>query len=124
VRGKTVGLLGLAFKPNTDDMRDAPSLALAMALSDAGAKLRVYDPEAMAQAEAHMPGAAFCRDAYDCATGAEALVIVTEWDMFRALDFRRLGEIMAAKTLVDLRNVYSAEDVRRRGFAYFGVGVA
>jgi UDPglucose 6-dehydrogenase len=124
VRGKIVGLLGLAFKPNTDDMREAPSLALAMALNDAGAILRVYDPEAMVQAEAHLPEAAFCRDAYDCATGAEALVIVTEWDMFRALDFRRLSEIMAAKTLVDLRNVYSAEDVRRRGFAYFGVGVA
>jgi UDPglucose 6-dehydrogenase len=124
VRGKIVGLLGLAFKPNTDDMREAPSLALAMALNDAGAILRVYDPEAMAQAQAHLPEAAFCRDAYDCATGAEALVIVTEWDMFRALDFRRLSEIMAAKTLVDLRNVYSAEDVRRRGFAYFGVGVA
>ena len=124
VRGKTVGLLGLAFKPNTDDMREAPSLALALALADAGAKLRVYDPEAMAQAKAHLPEAAFCRDAYDCATGAEALVIVTEWDMFRALDFRRLGEVMTARTLVDLRNVYSAEDVRRRGFAYFGVGVA
>ena len=124
VRGKTVGLLGLAFKPNTDDMREAPSLALAMALEDAGAKLRVYDPEAMQQAEGQLPQATFCRDAYDCATGAEALVIVTEWDMFRALDFRRLGEIMAARTLVDLRNVYSAADVRRRGFAYFGVGVA
>jgi UDPglucose 6-dehydrogenase len=124
VRGKTVGLLGLAFKPNTDDMREAPSLALALALADAGAKLRVYDPEAMAQARSHLPEAEFCRDAYDCATGAEALVIVTEWDMFRALDFRRLGEVMAARTLVDLRNVYSSEDVRRRGFAYFGVGVS
>jgi UDPglucose 6-dehydrogenase len=124
VRGKTVGLLGLAFKPNTDDMREAPSLALALALTDAGAKLRVYDPEAMVQARSHLPEATFCQDAYDCATGAEALVIVTEWDMFRALDFRRLGEVMTAKRLVDLRNVYGAEDVRRRGFAYFGVGVA
>ncbi len=87
VRGKTIGLLGLAFKPNTDDMRDAPALALAMALEDAGAKLRVYDPAAMAQAEPSLPNAVFCSDAYDCATGAEALVIVTEWDMFRALDF-------------------------------------
>ena len=124
VRGKTVGLLGLAFKPNTDDMREAPSLALAQALLDAGAKLRVFDPEAMSQARALLPEATFCADAYDCATGAEALAIVTEWDMFRALDFRRLGEVMAARTLVDLRNVYSAEDVRRRGFSYFGVGVA
>ena len=123
VRGKTIGLLGLAFKPNTDDMRDAPSLALAQALEDAGARLRVYDPEAMEQARPALPGAVLCEDAYDCAKGAEALVVVTEWDMFRALDFRRLGEVMAAKTLVDLRNVYSGEDVRRRGFSYIGVGV-
>ena len=123
VRGKTIGLLGLAFKPNTDDMRDAPSLALALALEDAGARLRVYDPEATAQAKPHLAQAAFCEDAYDCATGAEALVIVTEWDMFRALDFARLGRVMSAPILVDLRNVYSGEDVRRRGFAYHGVGV-
>jgi UDPglucose 6-dehydrogenase len=123
VRGKTVALLGLAFKPNTDDMRDAPSLAIAQALEDAGARLRVYDPGAMAQARPMLPGAAFCEDAYDCADGAEALVVVTEWDMFRALDFQRLGRIMASKTIVDLRNVYSGEDVRRRGFAYIGVGV-
>ncbi len=123
VRGKTVALLGLAFKPNTDDMRDAPSLALAQALEDAGASLRVYDPEAMPMAEPMLPEAEFCEDAYDCATGAEALVIVTEWDMFRALDFLRLAKVMAAKTIVDLRNVYSGEDVRRRGFTYIGVGV-
>ena len=123
VRGKTVALLGLAFKPNTDDMRDAPSLAVAQALEDAGAHLRVYDPEAMPMAKPLLPDAEFCTDAYDCAKGAEALVIVTEWDMFRALDFPRLGEVMAAKTIVDLRNVYSGEDVRRRGFAYTGVGV-
>jgi UDPglucose 6-dehydrogenase len=123
VRGKTIGLLGLAFKPNTDDMRDAPSLALAQALEDAGAKLRVYDPAAMAQARPSLPRAVFCEDPYDCAVEAEALVIVTEWDMFRALDFGRLGGVMAARTLVDLRNVYTGEDVRRRGFAYVGVGV-
>jgi UDPglucose 6-dehydrogenase len=123
VRGKTIGLLGLAFKPNTDDMRDAPSLALAQALEDAGARLRVYDPEAMEQARPALPGAVLCEDAYDCAKGVEALVVVTEWDMFRALDFKRLGEVMAAKTIVDLRNVYSGDDVRRRGFSYIGVGV-
>jgi UDPglucose 6-dehydrogenase len=104
-------------------MRDAPSLALAMALEDAGAKLRVYDPVAMAQAKPSLPRAVFCSDAYDCAEEAEALVIVTEWDMFRALDFGRLSQVMRAKVLVDLRNVYSGEDVRRRGFAYVGVGV-
>jgi UDPglucose 6-dehydrogenase len=74
-------------------------------------------------AKAMLPNAQFCEDAYDCATGAQALVVVTEWDMFRALDFRRLSEVMAAKTIVDLRNVYSGEDVRRRGFSYIGVGV-
>ncbi|HXT05869.1 MAG TPA: UDP-glucose/GDP-mannose dehydrogenase family protein [Roseiarcus sp.] len=123
VRGKTIGLLGLAFKPNTDDMRDAPALALALALEDAGARLRVYDPAAMAQAKPSLPRAVFCSDAYDCASDAEALVIITEWDMFRALDFARLSNIMRGKVLVDLRNVYSGEDVRRRGFSYFGVGV-
>lgn len=122
VRGKSVALLGLAFKPNTDDMRDAPSLAIAQALQDAGAQLRAYDPEAMPMARPMLPNVEFCADAYDCATGAEALVIVTEWDMFRALDFRRLGELMAARTIVDLRNVYSGADVRRRGFSYVGVG--
>ncbi len=124
VRGKTIGLLGLAFKPNTDDMRDAPSLAIATALEDAGATIRVYDPEAMVQAKSLLPRATFCKDAYDCATGAEALVIVTEWDSFRALDFKRLAAIMAAPNLVDLRNVYGPEDVRRRGFRYVGVGVS
>jgi UDPglucose 6-dehydrogenase len=124
VRGKVIGLLGLAFKPNTDDMRDAPSLALVQALEDAGAVLRVYDPEAMAQAKSQLPNAVFCEDPYDCANGAEALVVVTEWDMFRALDFGRLAETMASKTLVDLRNAYDSADVRRRGFAYFGVGVS
>ena len=123
VRGKAIGLLGLAFKPNTDDMRDAPSLAVAQALEDAGATLRVYDPEAMPQAKAQLPNAVFCQDAYDCAAGVEALVVVTEWDMFRALDFGRLAEVMASKILVDLRNAYDGADVKRRGFAYFGVGV-
>ena len=124
VRGKTIGLLGLAFKPNTDDMRDAPSISLGQALEDAGARLRVYDPEGMEQAKPHFPNAVFATDAYDCATGAEALVVVTEWDMFRALDFVRLAQVMATKAIVDLRNAYSGPDVRRRGFAYFGVGVS
>ena len=123
VRGKTIGLLGLAFKPNTDDMRDAPSLAIAQALGDAGANLRVYDPKAMEQARSLMPQATFCEDAYDCAEGTEALVVVTEWDMFRALDFPRLASLMKSKTIVDLRNVYRPADVRRRDFSYTGVGV-
>jgi UDPglucose 6-dehydrogenase len=124
VRGQTIALLGLAFKPNTDDMRDAPSLALVTALEDAGAKVRAYDPESMEAARALMPNVSFAKDPYDCAAGARALVIVTEWDMFRALDFKRLAGLMAAPAMVDLRNVYRAEDVRRRGFKYVGVGVA
>ena len=83
----------------------------------------MFDPGAMAQAKPNLPEATFCDDAYDCAAGAEALVIVTEWDRFRALDFVRLGKVMAAKRW-SMRNVYSAEDVRRCGFAYFGVGIA
>jgi len=123
VRGKTVGLLGLAFKPNTDDMRDAPSLSLAQALEDAGAELRVFDPNAAAQARPYLLNAIFCKDAYHCAECVDVLVIVTEWDMFRALDFMRLSKIMKTKTIVDLRNVYNAEAVRQRGFSYYGVGV-
>ena len=112
VRGKTIGILGLAFKPNTDDMRDAPALAIVTALEDAGAHVRAYDPASMEQAKPSMPNVTFCPDAYDCAAGVEALVIVTEWDQFRALDFRRLAETMKAPTIVDLRNVYSGADVR------------
>ena len=124
VRGKTIAVLGLAFKPNTDDMRDAPSLAIVTALEDAGAKVRAHDPAGMDQARAMMPGVTFCADAYECAEGAEALVIVTEWDAFRALDFKRLAETMASLSIVDLRNVYEPDDVRRRGFRYVGVGTS
>ena len=124
VRGKTIALLGLAFKPNTDDMRDAPSLAIVTALEDAGAKVRAHDPAGMDQARAQLPDVTLCTDPYECARGAEALVIVTEWDAFRALDFKRLAELMASPSIVDLRNVYRPEDVRRRGFRYVGVGTS
>ena len=123
VRGKTIAVLGLAFKPNTDDMRDAPALALVTALEDAGAKVRAFDPASMDQARPLMPRATFCADPYDCAEGAEALVIVTEWDRFRALDFFRLTRVMHGRAIVDLRNIYTPADVRRRGFSYVGVGV-
>jgi UDPglucose 6-dehydrogenase len=124
VRGKTIALLGLAFKPNTDDMRDAPSLAIVTALEDGGAKVRAHDPAGMDQARAQLPDVTLCADPYECARGAEALVIVTEWDSFRALDFKRLAELMASPSIVDLRNVYRPEDVRRRGFRYVGVGTS
>ena len=122
-RGSTVALLGLTFKPNTDDMRDAPSLAIAQYLADGGVELRVHDPEGMDAAKPLLPaGAVFCRDAYEAATGADAVVIVTEWDAFRALDLVRLAGIMATPVLVDLRNVYHRDAVERAGFAYTAVG--
>ena len=122
VRGKTVGVLGVAFKPNTDDMRDAPSLAIVPALQDAGATVRAYDPAAMHEAGPLLPGVQWCTDAYDAAVGADALVIITEWNEFRALDLDRVGASMTQKVLVDLRNVYRAEDVRAQGFRYTSIG--
>ncbi|WP_380784570.1 UDP-glucose dehydrogenase family protein [Sphingomonas sp. R86521] len=121
-RGKTVALLGLTFKPNTDDMRDAPSLAIATALADAGVRVRAFDPEGMDAAKAMMPDLTYCRDAYEAAEGADAVVIVTEWDAFRALDFARLKAVVAAPVLVDLRNVYNRAAIEAAGFAYTAVG--
>jgi UDPglucose 6-dehydrogenase len=122
VRGKTVAVLGVAFKPNTDDMRDAPSLAIVPALQDAGATVRAYDPAAMHEAKTLLPGVHWCEDAYDVAVGADVLVIITEWNEFRALDLDRVGASMTQRVLVDLRNVYRAEDVRGQGFAYTSIG--
>ncbi|MDO9428828.1 MAG: UDP-glucose/GDP-mannose dehydrogenase family protein [Methylobacterium sp.] len=123
VRGKTIAILGLTFKPNTDDMRDAPSLAIVAGLQDGGATVRAYDPEGMAGARVLMPDIAYADDPYACADGADALVIVTEWNAFRALDWAVLAERMAGRTVVDLRNVYRPEDVTRHGFRYVGIGV-
>jgi len=122
VRGKTVAVLGLTFKPNTDDMREAPSIPLITALQDMGAAVRAYDPAGMEQAKKELGKVTFCHDAYSCAEGASALVIVTEWEQFRALDFARLKDLMAKPVLVDLRNIYSPEEVARHGFAYTSVG--
>jgi UDPglucose 6-dehydrogenase len=120
--GKTVGVLGLTFKANTDDMRDAPSLAIVQALQDAGMKVRAYDPEGMEQAAGLLDGVTYCGDAYEALEGASAAVIVTEWDAFRALDFTRMGDLLADKLLVDLRNLYDREEVERHGFRYVAVG--
>jgi UDPglucose 6-dehydrogenase len=123
VRGKTIAVLGLTFKPNTDDMRDAPSLAIVTALQDGGATIRAFDPEGMEQAKTMLPaGVTYCADTYECVTGADAAVIVTEWNIFRALDFDRVKAAMVAPVLVDLRNVYRAEQVRAKGFTYFDIG--
>ncbi|TZG27575.1 UDP-glucose dehydrogenase family protein [Sphingomonas montanisoli] len=124
VRGKTVGLLGLAFKPNTDDMRDAPSIAIVQALQDAGAKVRAYDPESVEQAKMVMKDVEFVAKPYDVADGADALVLVTEWDAFRALDLKRIAGMLKAPILVDLRNVYPPADVAAAGLQYTGIGRA
>ena len=122
VRGKVIAVLGLTFKPNTDDIREAPALAIIRGLLDAGATVRAHDPEGMEQARALLPEVEFCRSPYDAARGASALAIVTEWDQFRALGLRRLKEAMAQAVLIDLRNIYSAREVVRHGFRYVGIG--
>ncbi|MEG3149085.1 UDP-glucose/GDP-mannose dehydrogenase family protein [Sphingomonas sp. ZT3P38] len=121
-KGKTVAVLGLTFKPNTDDMRDAPSLAVVQSLLDAGAAVRAHDPEGMEIAKTMMPKVTYCGDAYEAAQGADAVVIVTEWDIYRALDLGRLAKTMNGPVMVDLRNVYRAGDVEKAGFAYSSIG--
>ena len=121
-RGKKVALLGLTFKPNTDDMRDAPSIAIAQALTDAGVEVAGYDPEGMDLAKPLMPEVAMQPNAYAAIEGADATVIVTEWDAFRALDLDRIKRIASAPVLVDLRNVYDPAEVRAKGFTYVSVG--
>ncbi|MGM5033912.1 UDP-glucose dehydrogenase family protein [Tardiphaga sp. 803_E3_N1_3] len=122
LRGKTVGVLGLTFKPNTDDMREAPSIPLITALQDLGATVQAYDPVGMEQARHELPDITYCDDAYACATGADALVIVTEWEQFRALDLMQLKEKMKQPVIVDLRNIYRPEEMEKAGFTYESVG--
>ncbi len=122
LRGKSIAVLGVTFKPNTDDMRDAPSIPLITALQDMGAEVRVFDPVGMPQARKVLENVTFCNNAYACAKGAHALVIVTEWEQFRALDLKEMASIMASSVIVDLRNIYSPEEVMRNGFHYCGVG--
>ncbi len=121
-RGKRVALLGLTFKPNTDDMRDAPSIAIAQTLADTGVEVTAYDPEGMELAKPMLPEVAMKPDAYAAIEQADAVVIVTEWDAFRALDFERIARIARGKVLVDLRNVYDPDEVRSHGFTYISVG--
>jgi UDPglucose 6-dehydrogenase len=122
LRGKTVALLGLTFKPNTDDMRESPSIPLITALQDLGAKIRAYDPEGIEQARSELSDVTYCDGPYSCAEGADALVIVTEWEQFRALDLEGLKQKMANPAIVDLRNVYRPSDVVAHGFKYESVG--
>ena len=120
--GKTVGVLGLTFKPNTDDMRDAPALDIIPALQALGAKVQAFDPEGTHEARALLPGVDFKDDSYQAADGADVLVIITEWDQFRALDLDRVKTLMNAPVLVDLRNIYRSDELTARGFRYASVG--
>lgn len=122
VRGKTVAVLGLTFKPNTDDMRDSPAIAVVQTLQDAGATIRAYDPEGTEQAQKVLTDVAYCENAYETMEGADALVIVTEWDAFRALDLPRVKSLLSEPILVDLRNIYPRDMVESAGFTYHAVG--
>jgi UDPglucose 6-dehydrogenase len=122
LRGKTVAVLGLTFKPDTDDMREAPSIPLVTGLLDMGAKVRAHDPAGMEQARKELPDIEYCDDPYVCVRGADALVIITEWAQFRALDLKRLKREMAKPVVVDLRNIYRPEDMAVLGFIYEGIG--
>lgn len=122
VRGKTIAVLGLTFKPNTDDVREAPSLSIIEALQDEGARIQAFDPEGMSTSGQLLDNVVFASSPYDAAKGADALVIVTEWDAFRALDFVRLKTVMKSAVLVDLRNVYNSTELVRHGFSYVSVG--
>ena len=122
VKGLTISILGLAFKPDTDDVRETPAFPIIQALQRAGATIRAFDPAAMEESKLHLSDVTYCADAYDCAVDADVVVLATEWLHFKTLDFHRLGELMTAKRFADLRNVYRPEDVRRYGFEYISLG--
>jgi len=122
VQGKTIAVLGLTYKPNTDDMREAPSLKIVPALQTAGATIRAYDPEGMREARKLLEGVAWCDNAYETLEGADALVIITEWNAFRALDLRRMKAAMKSPVMVDLRNIYNPAEMLAAGFRYASVG--
>ncbi len=124
VEGKTIAILGLAFKPNTDDMRDAPSLTIIPHLQQNGANIRAYDPEAMSEAKKLLQDIDYTSSAYDCIEGADAAVIITEWDEFRALDLARVKSLLKTPILIDLRNIYKLSAIRALGFTYSSVGRA
>lgn len=122
ISGKTISILGLAFKPNTDDMRDAPSLTIIPKLQDAGAKIRAYDPEAMTEARHLLSDVIYADGAYEAIEGSDALVIITEWDEFRALDLHRIKTLLKTPIIVDLRNIYRPETMKEQGFTYANIG--
>jgi UDPglucose 6-dehydrogenase len=124
VKGKTIGILGLAFKPETDDMRDSPTIPIIKGLQGKGAKIRAYDPQAVENAKAFFDDVTYCDTAYSTAEAADALVIATEWNEFRALNLERIKAALRQPVVVDLRNVYDRVRMRAEGFRYFSVGRA
>jgi len=122
IDGRTIGILGLSFKPETDDMRDAPALDIIRGLEKRGARIRAYDPQAMREASKLLPDLTTCDDPYEACTGADALVLITEWNQFRMLDLARIRSLLRQPVVVDLRNVYEPEPMREAGFRYFCVG--
>jgi UDPglucose 6-dehydrogenase len=120
--GKTIGILGLTFKPKTDDMREAPSVVIVPALAEKGARVRAYDPQGMEEARRLMPRLTVAADPYACIEGADAMVILTEWDQFRALDLDRVKQALRAPVVIDLRNIYKPADMAAKGFTYISVG--
>ena len=122
--GKTIAVLGLTFKPNTDDMRDSPSLVIISSLQKAGASIRAYDPQGMKEAATMLDDVTFCEGTYETMQGADALVIITEWNAFRALDMDRVKSLLRSPVLVDLRNIYDPREMEQAGFVYYSVGRA
>ena len=122
VEGKTIAILGVTFKPNTDDMRDSPSLDIISGLQKAGAMIRAYDPEGMEEAKSMLPGVKWCSDAYDAMDGADAVSIITEWNQFRALDLERVKSLLKSPVMIDLRNIYKPDDMAVAGFRYTSIG--
>jgi UDPglucose 6-dehydrogenase len=122
VRGKTIGVLGLAFKPNTDDMREASSISIIQGLQKKGARIKAYDPEAMEEAKKILQDVIYCTGPYEAAEGSHALVLVTEWNQFRLLDLKRIKGLLQEPVFIDLRNVYEPLHMRELGFRYCGVG--
>jgi UDPglucose 6-dehydrogenase len=121
-QGKTVAILGLSFKPETDDIREGAALVIIRDLLKAGAEIRAFDPQAMVPASRELPEILLCKDAYHASEGADVLVIVTEWNEFRALELGRVKQLLRRPRLVDLRNIYDPESVRKNGFEYWGIG--
>lgn len=122
VKGKSIAILGLTFKPNTDDMRDSPSLTVIPMLEEAGASIRAFDPEGMEEAKHDLASITYCKDAYEAMEGADAVVILTEWNEFRALDLARVKSLLSTPLMIDLRNIYTLDEARNAGFEYHSVG--